>query len=95
MLTVRDAEHDKVAALDLGADDYLAKPFGTAELLARIRAALHHSARSSGAEEPIYHFGDLVIDLARRLVIVREQEVHLTPREYELLRCWRFRPARC
>lgn len=86
VLTVRDAEHDKVAALDLGADDYLTKPFGTDELLARIRVALRHSARSSGTEDPVCHFGDLVIDLARRLVIVREQEVHLTPREYELLR---------
>lgn len=86
VLTVRDAEQDKVAALDLGADDYLTKPFGTDELLARIRVALRHAARLSATEEPVRHFGDLMIDLARRLVIVRGQEVHLTPREYELLR---------
>jgi two-component system KDP operon response regulator KdpE len=86
VLTVRDAEQDKVAALDLGADDYLTKPFGTDELLARIRVALRHAARLSATEEPVRHFDDLTIDLARRLVIVRGQEVHLTPREYELLR---------
>jgi two-component system KDP operon response regulator KdpE len=86
VLTVRDAEQDKVAALDIGADDYLTKPFGTDELLARIRVALRHSARLSVADEPVRHFDDLMIDLARRLVVVRGQEVHLTPREYELLR---------
>jgi two-component system KDP operon response regulator KdpE len=86
VLTVRDAEQDKVAALDLGADDYLTKPFGTDELLARIRVALRHAARLSVTEEPVRHFGDLTIDLARRLVLVRGQEVHLTPKEYELLR---------
>jgi len=86
VLTVRDAEQDKVAALDLGADDYLTKPFGTDELLARIRVALRHAARLSVTEEPVRHFDDLMIDLARRLVVVRGQEVHLTPREYELLR---------
>ena len=86
VLTVRDAEQDKVAALDLGADDYLTKPFGTDELLARIRVALRHAARLSVTEEPVRHFGDLMIDLARRLVVVRGQEVHLTPREYDLLR---------
>jgi len=86
VLTVRDAEQDKVAALDLGADDYLTKPFGTDELLARIRVALRHAAQLSVTDEPVRQFGDLVIDLARRLVIVRGQEVHLTPREYELLR---------
>jgi two-component system KDP operon response regulator KdpE len=86
VLTVRDSEQDKVAALDLGADDYLTKPFGTDELLARIRVALRHAARLSATEEPVRQFGDLTIDLARRLVVVRGQEVHLTPREYELLR---------
>lgn len=86
VLTVRDAEQDKVAALDLGADDYLTKPFGSDELLARIRVALRHAARLSITEEPVRHFGDLIIDLTRRLVIVRGQTVHLTPREYELLR---------
>jgi two-component system KDP operon response regulator KdpE len=86
VLTVRDSEQDKVAALDLGADDYLTKPFGTDELLARIRVALRHAARLSATEEPVRHFGDLMIDLARRLVTVGGQEIHLTPREYELLR---------
>ncbi len=86
VLTVRDAEQDKVAALDLGADDYLTKPFGTAELLARIRVALRHAAHLSVTAEPVRQFGDLRIDLARRLVVVRGQEVHLTPREYDLLR---------
>jgi len=86
VLTVRGAEQDKVAALDLGADDYLTKPFGTAELLARIRVALRHAAHLSVTAEPVRQFGDLRIDLARRLVVVRGQEVHLTPREYDLLR---------
>ena len=86
VLTVRDAESDKVAALDLGADDYLTKPFGTDELLARIRVALRHAVRLSEADEPVHQFGDLTLDLAHRLVSVRGQEVHLTPKEYELLR---------
>ncbi len=81
VLTVRDAEQDKVAALDLGADDYLTKPFGTAELLARIRVALRHAAHLSVTAEPVRQFGDLRIDLARRLVVVRDQAVHLTPRD--------------
>jgi two-component system, OmpR family, KDP operon response regulator KdpE len=88
VLTVRDAEQDKVAALDLGADDYLTKPFGTDELLARIRVALRHAAHLSVTEEPVRHFGDLTIDLARRLVSVGGQELHLTPKEYELLRAF-------
>jgi two-component system, OmpR family, KDP operon response regulator KdpE len=86
VLTVRDAEADKVAALDLGADDYLTKPFGTNELLARIRVALRHAVRLSATDEPVHQFGDLTLDLAHRLVNVRGQEVHLTPKEYELLR---------
>jgi two-component system, OmpR family, KDP operon response regulator KdpE len=88
VLTVRDAEQDKVAALDLGADDYLTKPFGTDELMARIRVALRHAAHLSVIEEPVRHFGDLTIDLARRLVSVGGQELHLTPKEYELLRAF-------
>ena len=86
ILTVRDAEQDKVAALDLGADDYLTKPFGTDELLARIRVALRHAARASGTEDPVLQFGDLRLDLAHRQVTVRAEEIHLTPKEYELLR---------
>jgi two-component system, OmpR family, KDP operon response regulator KdpE len=86
VLTVRDAEPDKVTALDLGADDYLTKPFGTAELLARIRVALRHAARDLSTTEPVLHFDQLTIDLTHRRVTVAEQAVHLTPTEYELLR---------
>jgi two-component system, OmpR family, KDP operon response regulator KdpE len=86
VLTVRDAEDDKVKALDLGADDYLTKPFGIDELLARVRVALRHAARPAAPEEPLLRFGDLVLDLARRRVTVRDQEVHLTPTEYDLLK---------
>src|SRR3954452_18678622 len=86
VLTVRDAEQDKVAALDLGADDYLTKPFGTDELLARIRVALRHAARLSAPAQPQLHFGTLMIDLAPRLVSVGGQEIHLTPTEYDLLK---------
>ncbi|MCU0492511.1 MAG: response regulator transcription factor [Chloroflexaceae bacterium] len=85
VLTVRDAEQDKVKALDLGADDYLTKPFGTDELLARIRVALRHAARLQRAEEPLLQFGELQIDRGRRLVTLRGQEVRLTPTEYDLL----------
>ncbi len=86
VLTVRDAESDKVEALDLGADDYLTKPFGMDELLARIRVALRHGARLNAPEEPVLEFDELRIDLARRRVLTRGEEVHLTPTEYELLR---------
>ena len=86
VLTVRDSEEDKVKALDLGADDYLTKPFGTDELLARIRVALRHAARPASPEAPLLRFGDLAIDLARRRVTLDDQEIHLTPREYDLLR---------
>ncbi len=86
VLSVRDTEQDKVEALDLGADDYLTKPFGMDELLARIRVALRHAARLTSAEEPVLTFGDLQIDRARRLVTLSGQEVRLTPTEYELLR---------
>ncbi|MFL5804091.1 MAG: response regulator [Roseiflexaceae bacterium] len=86
VLTVRDAEQDKVTALDLGADDYLTKPFGTDELLARIRVALRHATGLAAPGHSVLHFDDLTIDLAHRRVTVREQEVHLTPKEYELLR---------
>lgn len=85
VVTVRDAEQDKVKALDLGADDYLTKPFGTDELLARIRVALRHAARTA-TTEPVLSFGALRLDLARRQVFVDEQEIHLTPKEYDLLR---------
>lgn len=84
ILSVRDREDDKIRALDAGADDYLSKPFGTGELLARIRASMRRSRQA--APEPVYRIGELVVDLARRRVSVREKEVQLTPTEYELLR---------
>jgi two-component system, OmpR family, KDP operon response regulator KdpE len=86
VLTVRDAEPDKVTAFDLGADDYVTKPFSTNELLARIRVALRHGARDSVPDEPILRFGDLTVDLAHRRVRVRGIDVHLTPTEFELLK---------
>jgi two-component system, OmpR family, KDP operon response regulator KdpE len=86
VLSARGREQDKVAALDLGADDYLTKPFGVEELLARIRVALRHAALPPGsAPEPIFEAGDLRVDLVRREVRRGGQEVHLTPTEYKLL----------
>jgi two-component system KDP operon response regulator KdpE len=86
ILSARDQEKQKVIALDNGADDYLAKPFSTAELLARIRVALRHAAKVGGdGESSIYTTGDLTVDLANRRVTVRQKEVHLTPLEYKLL----------
>lgn len=84
-LTVRSSEEDKVRALDAGADDYVTKPFGMAELLARVRAGLRRRIQESGAS-PVYRFAGLVVDLVRRLVTVDGQEVRLSPKEYELLR---------
>lgn len=86
VLSARNQEHDKVNALDAGADDYLTKPFGTAELLARMRVALRHSLQAvQGSDEPTFTTGDLRVDLAHRQVFVGTQEVHLTPIEYKLL----------
>lgn len=85
VLSVRGQEHDKIAALDGGADDYVTKPFGMGELLARIRAALRHR-RQAEADEPVFRSGGLMVDLARRVVTVDGHEVKLTPREYDLLR---------
>ncbi len=84
VLSVRDRETDKVRALDSGADDYLTKPFGVGELLARIRVLLRRSLQQ--IPEPVYRIDDLEIDLARRLVLVRGEEVSLTPTEYDVLR---------
>lgn len=85
VLTVRADEGGKVQALDLGADDYVTKPFGVDELLARIRAALRHRLQQEG-EKPLFHSGDLTVDLVRRIVSVRGQEVKLSRREYDILR---------
>ena len=85
VLSSRDDEAAKVAALDLGADDYVTKPFGMDELLARIRAAQRHRLQQEG-EKPIFRTGDLTVDLVRRIVTVRGQEVKFSPREYDLLR---------
>lgn len=86
VLSVRNQEKDKVAALDVGADDYLTKPFGTEELLARIRVALRHAIQAAqGTDDPVFSVGDLRVDLAHRQVFVGEQEAHLTPIEYKLL----------
>jgi two-component system, OmpR family, KDP operon response regulator KdpE len=84
VLSVREREDDKIAALDAGADDYLTKPFGTGELLARIRVALRRSLQQ--APEPVFSVGELEVDLARRRVLVRGAELQLTPTEYNLLR---------
>lgn len=86
VLSARGQEKDKVAALDAGADDYLTKPFGVGELLARLRVALRHRVqRTADGNEPLFNSGNLRVDLARRLVFVDDQEVHLTPIEYRLL----------
>jgi len=85
VLSSRDDEKGKVAALDLGADDYVTKPFGVEELAARIRAALRHRLQQHG-EKPVFQSGPLTMDLVRRTVSVSGEPVKLTPREYELLR---------
>ena len=88
IVSARGLERDKVAALDLGADDYIVKPFGTAELLARIRTALRHSPKSMGSEpqgQMSKTIGELCIDYQKRLVILRGEALHLTPNEYKLL----------
>jgi len=85
VLSARGQERDKIAALDHGADDYLTKPFGVGELLARIRVALRHAAGDGEAGEPEFSTGELLIDRAARRVTVGDQEVHLTPNEYRLL----------
>jgi two-component system KDP operon response regulator KdpE len=84
ILSVREAEQDKIAALDAGADDYLTKPFGTGELLARMRVALRKQPLI--ANEPIFQSSGLTVDVSRRLVSVNEKEIQLTPTEYDLLK---------
>lgn len=85
VLSSRVDEAGKVEALDLGADDYVTKPFGVEELLARIRTAMRHKLQQQG-ERPLFRSGDLTVDLVRRIVTVRGEEVKLSPREYDLLR---------
>ncbi len=85
ILSSRDDEAGKVQALDLGADDYVTKPFGMDELLARMRAALRHQLQVHG-ERPVFRVGELSVDLVRRIVKVGDREAKLSPKEYELLR---------
>ena len=85
VLSSRGDEAGKVEALDLGADDYVTKPFGMEELLARMRAAIRHQLQVHG-ERPIFRVGELSVDLVRRIVKVGEQEIKLSPKEYDLLR---------
>ncbi len=85
ILSVRESERDKVAALDKGADDYLTKPFGIEELLARIRVALRHSVKSLGNTQSLIVNGPITIDLARHIVTLDGQEVHLTATEFKLI----------
>jgi two-component system KDP operon response regulator KdpE len=85
MLTVRDSEQDKVAALDAGADDYVTKPFGMPELLARIRAAMRRLPVIQGSEEEILKLEDVEINLGTRRVVTAGKEVRLTPKEFDLL----------
>ncbi|MBI2824419.1 MAG: response regulator [Planctomycetia bacterium] len=84
VLSARGDESQKVAALDAGADDYLTKPFGMSELVARLRVAVRHAAGGE-AGEPVFQVGDLVVDFARRRVRVADREAHLTPTEFRLL----------
>ena len=85
VLSARGLERDKVLALDGGADDYVTKPFGTDELLARIRTALRHAARPAQGEEAVFRVGALTVDTRRRRVRVEDREVHLTQIEYKIL----------
>ena len=85
VLSSRGDEEGKVAALDLGADDYVTKPFGMDELFARMRAAMRHQLQEQG-EHPLFQVGELSVDLVRRIVKLRDQEIKLSPKEYDLLR---------
>ncbi|MGE5263959.1 MAG: response regulator [Acidobacteriota bacterium] len=85
ILSARGLESDKVVALDMGADDYLTKPFGVGELMARIRVVLRHTANVGEKDEPVFATGDLKVDLSKRQVCIGDDEIHLTPIEYKLL----------
>src|SRR5579884_146636 len=86
VLSIKNSEQDKVRALDLGADDYVSKPFGIDEVLARVRVALRHAAQVQAGVEPSFVAGPLKVDFAQRQVMVNGQEVKLTPTEYDLLK---------
>jgi two-component system KDP operon response regulator KdpE len=97
VLSARGQETDKVEALNLGADDYVTKPFGIRELLARVAVALRHASvikEAAGEKASVFRTGDICIDLGRRRVTVREQQVHLTPIEYRLLTTFARNPGR-
>jgi two-component system KDP operon response regulator KdpE len=92
VLSVREAEREKVEALDLGADDYITKPFGVDELLARIRVALRHAARPSAGTDAIARVGGIEMNFERREVVADGREVRLTPTEYDLLKAFMNHP---
>ncbi|RTL25878.1 MAG: two-component system response regulator KdpE [Burkholderiales bacterium] len=94
VLSARSAENDKIAALDAGADDYLVKPFGAGELLARVRAQLRRHLHQTPSGDTEIHFGDVSVDLIKRHVERQGQTVHLTPIEYKLLTCLVMQPDR-
>jgi two-component system, OmpR family, KDP operon response regulator KdpE len=94
VLSVRGEERTKVKALDAGADDYVTKPFGMEELLARVRASLRRTPAADSEQEPTIEVGDFRIDLAAHKVTVRRQEVHLTPKEFDLLTYLARHPGR-
>lgn len=94
ILSARTQEHDKIDALDAGADDYLSKPFGVGELRARVRALLRRRSRTGEAASPLIEFGDVNVDLSRRLVTRHGEAVHLTPIEYRLLSCLLAQPGK-
>ncbi|HLC42524.1 MAG TPA: two-component system response regulator KdpE [Methylomirabilota bacterium] len=85
VLSARGQERDKITALDAGADDYVSKPFGVGELLARMRVALRHASSAKEPDQPTFTVGDLKVDLAHRKVFTGDKEVHLTPIEFKLL----------
>ncbi|MHB1134095.1 MAG: response regulator transcription factor [Chloroflexota bacterium] len=92
VLSARSNDRDKIGALDLGADDYLTKPFSVEELRARIRVALRHSARPAAGSEAVFSTGELEVDFEHRIVRVAGKEVHLSPTEYDLLKVFCSHP---